>query len=235
MASNLPSEIIRIRRLMGDRVLGELVIPTATIEEIMVDAMDEIAREAGIGDVRTTGFVTVGSTGFATLTTTNADGLRHLKHLVRESDGRPLGKTDYESILASRAFGGGEFGAPTQYSLRTHHSSATFAVVPTAVIDVYPTPQNPEVLTAVWEPVLSQINLLTGQIILGLSGLLAMRNRTAGRVLLSLSAENLKKLGKDRGFAKELLGVADKAVVDEFQRNHPNEMQDHVIRLRRGP
>lgn len=227
MASTMDAEIGKVRRLLGDRKLSETFVPGATLEELMFDAMDEIAREAGAGDIIQTGFATVSSTDTSVTVSATYPAMRHLKHLVRESDGFPLQKTSHEAILASRAFGGSQFGPPQEY-----------AIVPLTDEGVelacHPLPQTAETLTAVWEPVPSTVTRLAGSIYLSPTGLIALRNRVAARGLESLSQERLAALGRGQKYIDTLHGIAERAIVDEWARMHAGETQDFIVRARRS-
>lgn len=229
MSSTMAAELVRVRRLMGDRKGPDYVVPSSLLEELMLDAMDEIARECGAGDIIQTGFATVGPSSVSVTVSSAYPAMRHLKQLVRESDGLPLQKMTYDEILQLRAFGGSEFGPPRN-----------FALVPgpdeSIQLEIQPTPATAYTLTGVWEPVPAAVTPVAGTIYLEPTALLALRNRVAARALGSLDADSLVKLGKGERHIAMMERVAENAVMDEWSRMHQGEMQDHVVRVmgRRG-
>ena len=168
MSSTMSAELVRIRRLMGDRKGPDYLVPSSLLEELMLDCMDEIARDCGAGDIIQTGFATVGPNSVSVTVSSAYPAMRHLKHLVRAIDGLPLEKATYEDILSLRAFGGSEFGPPRR-----------FALVPgpdeSIQLEIQPTPDKAYTLTGVWEPVPAAVTPVSGTIYLEPTALLALR------------------------------------------------------------
>jgi hypothetical protein len=229
MSSTVPVELTRIRRLICDRKVSDPVIPSSLLEELFYDAMDEIARECGAGDIVQTGFATVGPTSTTVAVSATYPAMRHLKQLVRATDGVPLEKTTYDLILRMRQFGGAEFGPPRVFTLVP-------GVDESVLLEVYPTPSTAMSLTGVWEPVPATVSQVTGTVYLSPTGLLALRTLVASRALASLSASALEKLGRSPQYVANLDRQARDSMLDEWSRMHAGEMQDRVVHLpgRRG-
>jgi hypothetical protein len=219
-------ELARVRRLLRDRRISDAALSGPFLEELMSDAMDELAIEMGAGDIIQTGFATVSTTAVTIAIATPYPGMRSLKEFVRQSDGRPLTKTTMAEILWSRAYGGGNFGQPYKYNLSPAPDESV-------LLNVYPTPQTPEILTAVWEPIPSAVTIITGTIFLGPTGLRALRTRVAGRAILSLPPDKLAGMGASQGAGMDFLGQSKLAAAEEWQRMHMGELQDRVVRARR--
>jgi hypothetical protein len=218
-------ELARIRRVLRDRKISDLQIPTAYLEETFADAMDELAIEMGAGDIVQTGFATVSAAGSTITVSSTYPAMRYLKELVRESDGRPLVKTTYELIMWNRAYGGSEFGQPCEYALVPGPDE-------TVLLEVFPTPQTPEVLTAVWEPVLSEVTLVTGTIPFTPTGLRALRARVSARAINSIPEARQVEIGISPTLAEDLMRQSKDAAAEEWHRVHAGEMQDHIVRAR---
>src|SRR6185436_14839685 len=189
-------ELAKVRKLICDRKLSDTVVPGSLLEQLMYDTMDEISRDSGAGDIFDTNFATVTPTLTTISVASSYPAMRHLKHLVRQSDGFPLVKVTYELITYNRQYGGGQWGQPRMFTLVPGPDE-------TVRLEVYPTPEVSEVLDAVWEPVPSAVTPMAGNIYLEPTGLLALRARVAARALLSLSQENLAKLGRSPEYITE--------------------------------
>lgn len=222
MSSTVAIELGRIRRLITDRKLSDAVVPGSLLEELFYDGLDEVSREVGAGDIVQTGFATVGPTSTTVTVSATYPAMRHLKDLVRETDGVPLEKTTYELILLARQNGGANFGPPSRFTLVP-------GVDETVRLEVHPTPQTPVALTGVWEPVPAAVSQVTGTVYLSPTGLQALRALVASRALLSLSAAALEKLGRSQNYIESLATQARNAMTDEWCRMHAGEMQDRVV------
>lgn len=228
MSSTMAVELEHVRRLMGDRKLGSPAVPGSLLEELMGMTMDELSRNIGAGDIVQTGFATVGPTSTTVTVSGSYPAMRHLKHLVRESDGKPLSRCSYSLILHNRQYGGGNYADPYQ-----------FALVPgpdeTVLLEVYPTPSSSISLTGVWEPVPSAVTPLAGNIYLEPSSLVALRARVAARALASLPQDQLAALGKSQQHIDNLNAMADRAEAEEWHRMNAAGISDHIERVsRRG-
>lgn len=229
MSSTVAVELDRIRRLITDRKLSEPVVPGSLLEELFYDGLDEVSREVGVGDIVQTGFATVGPTSVTIAVSGTYPGMRHLKELVRATDGVPLQKATHEQILLWRQNGGANFGPPDSFTLVP-------GVDESVLLEVFPTPSTSVSLNAVWEPMPAAVSQVTGTVYLTPTGLLALRNLVAARALQSLSSSAVEKLGRSENYAGMLEARAKNAMVDEWSRMHAGEMQDRVAHLpgRRG-
>lgn len=226
MSSTAGVELYRVRRLVGDRALSDPALSGSTLEELLYDGIDEVWRRIGAGDVYQTGFATVGPTSITVTISSSYPAMRHLKHLVRESDGVQLQKTTLEAILNARAYGGSEFGPPREYAL-------TPLADETMRLDTHPIPSSTETLTAVWEPFPAAVSQVTGTISMSPTALVALRTLVASRALLMLSPEKRVQLGISDEYPMSLKVQSDAAITEEWGRIHQGETQDFIMRARR--